>query len=103
MWFRISGAPLYSRTVLASEGRPEIWVQCCFYKEPIGPRFRAGPPGAAHKARERWAPARARPERFFKICGFLWNITGCWFLAMPGRPEVRPELTNPWNLLHENV
>jgi len=68
--FCISGSPLHFKRIWRGEARPEIWFRSCFYKEPIGTRFRAGPPGVAHKTRERWGPARGRPERFLKNCCF---------------------------------
>ena len=62
MWFRLFGAPLYLKRNWGRGERPEIWFPFCFYKEPIGTTFRASPPGATHKARERPAEARERPE-----------------------------------------
>ena len=60
--------------------RPEIWFQCCFYKEPIGTKSAAGAAGAAHKAREKQAPARARPEVLYDINGF--SLKHHWLLVL---------------------
>lgn len=92
MWCRWSGGPLYPWK-LSPGVRPEIWFQCCFYKEPIGTKSLAGAAGAARKAREKQAPARARPERFYDTCDFL--LKHHWLLVLvksvkTARPGQKP-------------
>ena len=71
------GAPLFQGN-WSLQGGATDWFQFCFYKEPIGTRSVAPPPGTAHKAREHDRGATEGPQLRIGFSPFSQKHTGCW-------------------------